>query len=440
MVIALKIVGLGLLLFCSGFLSGSETALFSLSPLRANKIRQESPRVGEMILRLISNPRRLLISILVGNTFVNVLASALGDSLLQRLFSPHLGELVAIGGMTLLLLIFGEITPKTIAIHSPGKVARRVVPILEWEARLVFPVRKLVRLVTDLVLRVFTRGKSRRLAFTSEEFLTAVRIGEVEGVLDREEGRMIESVVRLSDTTVEALMRPRSEMVTLPITAGYEEVLKLIAARGLSRIPVHGESLDEILGILHVKDLLRVEPSDWGTDTLRQLLREPYFVPETGRAHDLFREFQRRHQHLAVVVDEYGGVAGLITLEDLLEEIVGDIVKIGTDLPEFQWLDWETAVVQGSLPLTEFNERFDVNLASQEVHTVGGYVAARLGRIPSTGERLRIAGLEFRVTQANPQRIEQMIVLVAPGTPPRGNLAGPPDDGQRPVTHAREAR
>jgi len=422
MVVLLKILGLALLLLCSGFLSGSETALFSLSHLRANRIRRESPRVGETILRLISNPRRLLISILVGNTFVNVLASALGDSLLQRTFSPHLGEVVAISGMTVLLLIFGEITPKTLAIQSPEKVARRVAPLIEWESRLVFPARRVIRLVTDLLLRAVTRGEARRHGFTSEEFLTAVRIGEVEGVLDREEGRMITSVVRLSDTTVEALMRPRSEMVTLPVGSSYEEVLGLIAARGLSRIPVLGESPDEVLGILHVKDLLAIEPADWGPGTLRGLLREPYFVPEPARAHELFREFQQRRIRLAIVVDEYGGVAGLITLEDLLEEIVGDIVKIGTDLPEFQWLDWETAIVRGSLPLSEFNGKFDVELVSEDVHTVGGYLSARLGRIPRSGERIRFGGLEFQVTVASQQRVEQMIVYVAPraGEPAAG--------------------
>lgn len=438
MIIALKIIGLAVLLLCSGFLSGSETALFSLSPLRASRVRREDPRIGGIIQSLIANPRRLLISILVGNTFVNILASALGDSLLQRLFSPHLGEVVAICGMTTLLLIFGEITPKTIAIHSPEKVARRVAPIMQWEARLVFPVRRLIRLVTDLILRAVTRGDPHRVAFTSEEFLTAVRIGEVEGVLDREEGRMIASVVKLSDSTVGALMRARSEMVTLPVTAPYDEVLKLIANRGLSRIPVFGESLDEILGILHVKDLLRVEPAAWGTETLRRILREPYFVPETARAHDLFREFQRRRFQLAIVVDEYGGVAGLITLEDLLEEIVGDIVKIGTDLPEFQWLDWETAIVRGSLPLDEFNERFDVNLASQEVHTVGGYVASRLGRIPCPGERIRLAGLDFQVTLASPQHVEQMIVFVGPRR--EEPASGPRSPSRRSRADAGEAR
>jgi magnesium and cobalt transporter len=227
---------------------------------------------------------------------------------------------------------------------------------------------------------------------------------------------MIESVVRLSSITVMELMKPRPEMAALPSDSSYDQVLKLIQEKSYSRVPVYEESPDEIIGVLYVKDFLQVRPETWKPEMLRGMVREPYYVPESKRARDLFLEFRQRRLHLAIVVDEYGGVSGLVTLTDLLEEIVGDIVKIGTDEPDFQPLGRGRALVKGRITLEHFNRAFQMAIEDDEVVTLAGHLTRRLGRIPNQGERLEISDARFLVTSAAPTHIEEMIVEFPFGT------------------------
>jgi putative hemolysin len=410
-VIVVELVGLVVLLLLSAFFSGSETALFSIDRLRARRIALEDPRKGKLIQQLISNPRRLLISVLVGNLFVNVLASSLADSVSTEVFGPPIDRWVSIIGMSILVLVVGEITPKTIAVRIPETIARTVAPWIEWEARLVFPIRALLRKTSDLILKVVVRGE-RKTSFTEEEFLTAVRIGRDEGILDPNELKMIESVVGLGSVTMEEVMRPRSEIIALSADAAREEIRAKVAEKKLSRIPVYEESVDRIFGILYVRDFLNWEQKPWDETTLRKIVREPYFVPETTTARKLVREFRRRHLHMAIVVDEYGGVSGLVTLEDILEEIVGEIVKIGTDVPRIQRIAPRSALVFGNLPIDEFNEAMGMDLEDDEAYTIAGYVINRLGRIPQSRETFDLGKIRFHIVRGGPNRIEQMTVYV----------------------------
>jgi CBS domain containing-hemolysin-like protein len=207
-------------------------------------------------------------------------------------------------------------------------------------------------------------------------------------------------------------MRPRSEIVALPADAAREEIRAIVAEKKLSRIPVYDETVDRIFGILYVRDFLEWERRPWDEHTLRKIVREPYFVPETTTARRLVREFRRRRLHMAIVVDEYGGVSGLVTLEDILEEIVGEIVKIGTDVPRIQRIAGRSALVFGNLSIDEFNLVLGTDLEDDEANTIAGYVINRLGRIPEPRETFDLGRIRFHVVRSVPNRIEQMTVDV----------------------------
>jgi putative hemolysin len=407
----LKISFLFVLLCLSGFFSGSETALFSLGYGKLRRFgRSRAPR-KKLIAKMMENPARILATILLGNTLVNIAASGLGENIISA-FIPEEGAIViSTLALTCLILIFGEVTPKTIAVEQSEKIASWVVRPLDVFSNLISPIRRLLRRTTELflaLLGVRRVGEGHELA--EEELRTLVDISLEEGVVDRLEREIIHRVFSFGDKTVRQVMTPRGQVVSLSVNTSVKDALDFLKARRYSRVPVFEEQEDHVIGFLHIKDFIQ-KP---GAESLKDLIRPCQFVPETRRIDTLFNEFRTGKQHAAVVIDEYGVFCGIVTMDDLLEEIVGEAFSSAPKKNLVRKLGSHAALVKGVLELEVFNRKMGTHLVDPEAQSIGGYLINRLGRIPEMKERLRIGNLQFEIIKAQPNRIVRMLVKRIP--------------------------
>ncbi|MBI1987220.1 MAG: HlyC/CorC family transporter [Nitrospinae bacterium] len=414
MMIELPLI-LGLLLL-SAFFSGSEAALFSLGHWRLKQLEEkEHPRV-KTIISLLSQPRRLILSLLIGNELVNVAASALVASI----FIEYLGyssRWLAIAIMTPLLLIFGEITPKVIAVKDPVKFSGWVASPLHLFVSVVTPLRIIFKWIAEgIIFLLRGQAPAQSNIIRQDEFRTLVEVGEKEGVLEASERELIQNVFEFGDTPVSEVMTPRTDIFCLSSDLTLEEVLEEIRRTPYSRIPVYQETnKDNIIGILYAKELLIPEKvrDRWEDKaSLRSFLRPPYFIPWSKKALDLFKDFQKRKTHLAIVVDEYGGIAGLVTMEDLMGLLFGEM-EDEYDIPEhlFQELGEDTYLVSARLSIEEFSKRVGVELPQEEdLETVGGLVFSLFGRLPQAGESVSRDNFTFVVEEIEGTRIQKIRV------------------------------
>lgn len=329
----LYLIGLFLLLSLSAFFSSSETALFSLSRLRLQRLSETEPEWGGRLFKLLERPTRTIITILIGNELVNVTASVTMTSLVLHFWGPETAWLSVVL-MLPLILIFGELTPKMAAFAYAEEVSRVVARPLMFFSWLITPVRTAIKRVVDLCLRAL--GVPAALGpsgISEEEFKVILDVGRQEGIVEPNEHKMIERVLAFSEVRVRQVMTPRSDMFCLDVSLSFGEAVRRVKGAAFSRIPVYQETVDRIVGILHVKDLLQAKAEGSPPPTLSSVLQPSFFVPETKRIDTLLKEFQRRRRHMAIVVNEYGSTAGLVTLEDLLEELVGEIVDEFDQLP-----------------------------------------------------------------------------------------------------------
>jgi CBS domain containing-hemolysin-like protein len=408
--ILFHIVGIFALLCISFFFSCTETTLFSLSNFQVKKLQRTHPHGGAVTARLLANPRRLLISILIGNMFVNIFSSTLGESLMRFIVPGAEGTLYAILIMTFAILVMGEVTPKTIAIQCNTRLAPLVAPIINAIGAIEAPIRKIVRAVSDGIISIFTPAiPPTETAVTQDEIKTAIKIGSREGIVDAHQKEMIQGVFNFASKRVAAIMRPRKEIVAFDLTCPLSDIERMIRARELSRIPIYDKTLDNITGVIYAKDLLRnMGQSPWLD--LKSILRPAYFVPETKTAASLLREFKRRKTHLAIVVDEYGGVSGLITLEDLIEEIIGEIRDKGDTVPFYQKLDDRSFRINARMELGQFNELLGASLTDQRSATIGGFLVNQTGMIPPKGYRFSHGDLQFVVSATDKSSIKEIVV------------------------------
>jgi CBS domain containing-hemolysin-like protein len=412
------------ILFCcclllSAFFSSTETALFSLSLLRLKKLESEGDgRAGE-ILKVLADKQRLLLTLLFGNTMTNVVATAVATAWLIR-FIPgsslagylgsglRAGVLCAIVAVTFLVLLFGEIIPKIVAIYGAYGFSRLVVKPIRFCIFVFLPFTSIIGWVMRKILPRYADWNSHLGSSTStEEIDNYFTLGEEVGIIERDEKEMISSVFEFGDTLVREVMVPRPDIVSMPINIGLEELLKVVREDGHSRFPVYDGNLDKILGILYVKDILIKLDEIKASYNLFKLLRTPFFVPETKKLNDLLSEFQKRKQHLALVVDEYGGVSGLVTIEDLLEEIVGEIVD-EYDLEEqapLNRIDDNVFSIDARFSISDLEAELECELDYEDCETVGGFVLEKLGRIPQRGESFEEPQGIFQVTEIKGNRI-----------------------------------
>ncbi len=401
-----KIITLVILLSLSAFFSGSETALFSLSKLRIRRLEEKRKRGIEVVKRLLEDPHRLISTILIGNMIVNISASTVVTAIAILLLGQK-GTAVAIGVMTFLLLIFGEITPKTYAVQNAEAISLLIARPLEIFSIIILPLRRALESVSDLFLPLFKSKYPPRVpSVTEDEIKTMITVGEREGVLGEEEKEMIHSIFKFTDTRAFEVMVPRTDMVCLEADATVAEALDLIKKTGHSRIPVYQERVDNMVGTVHAKDILSHFKKENFQLKLRDLVRPPYFIPETKRIPDLLKEFQERRIQMALVVNEYGGIEGLVTLEDLVEEIVGEIPPEHRKKERFiERIDKHTLRVSARLGIDEANRVLKLRLPEGRFKTIGGFIFNLIGRIPKEGEEIEYKKLSFIIEKATPKRI-----------------------------------
>jgi putative hemolysin len=416
--LVLKLLGLLGLVACSALLTGAEAAYFSLGRARLRRLASaEAADVNRS--PLIERPHDLLVTLLVGITFINIGAGALAATVAEDLFGPRWGLPAEIVLMILLLTTFGEVLPMTLAVKHPEGFLALVGRPVGWLERLLAPVRVLLAGLSVLVVRLIGHEREAQPELSEEELRTLVDVGASEGVVEREEREMIHKVFELEDTPVRAIMVPRTDMFCLDVETPAGDILPALREHLHSRVPVYEGPIDVIVGVLYIKDMLPYLdglPPDFD---LRAHLHPPYFVPETKRADALLQEFQAKKLRLAIVVDEYGGTAGLVTLEDLLEELVGEIVD-EFDEPErlIQRLDATTYRVAGKLPIEELNAATGLAISNQAYDTVGGWVLDLFGRVPRKAERVQTPDLTVTVEKVERTRVVE--VLVTLGKPAAG--------------------
>src|SRR5438128_3516875 len=411
--LTLKLLALAVLVAASAILTGAEAAFFSLGRARLRKLAGSA---GEARSPLIERPHDLLVTILVGITVINIGAAALAATLAEDVFGTRYGLLAEIIGMILILTTFGEVLPMTFAVKYPEEFLTLARGPVAWLSVILKPVRSTLGALTTLTVRIIGSERLAQPELSEEELRTLVDVGASEGVVEREEREMIHKVFELEDTLVRSVMVPRTDMFCLDVETPVAEILPALREQLHSRVPVFEGSIDVIVGVLYTKDLLphvRGLPADFD---LRSKLHPPYFVPESKRADALLQEFQAKKLHIAVVVDEYGGTAGLVTLEDLLEELVGEISD-EYDEPErlIQKIDARTYRVAGKLPVDELNAATGLAISNESYDTVGGWVLDLFGRVPRKGERVETP--ELSVTVEKVERTRVIEVLISLRTP-----------------------
>ncbi|MCK4546701.1 MAG: HlyC/CorC family transporter [Candidatus Eisenbacteria sp.] len=407
----MDIVALVVLLLLSGFFSGSEAAFLSLGRLQIRNRVEQGEKKAVRIARMLENLERFLGTILVGNTLVNVALSAIATGIAIRHFGTTQGITIATVAVTIVLLVVGELTPKTLATGKPRGFAYAVIYPLEGVTVILRPFVAVVRVLAWPFMRaVGASGSGVGPLVTEEDLKMMFHVGQEEGVLEEHEKRMLRSVIEFEDTTVKEVMVPRLDIVGLPQDASFDQVVDLAVSKGYSRMPVYGENLDHIVGIAHVKDLLTLV-KDRRIIRLPDMVRKPYFVPETKKIGRLLREFQLEKTHMAIVVDEFGAVAGLVTLEDLVEEIVGEIQdeydeeeKAVVSLPD------GTMRVQARMDLDDFNDLFGVTLPEGDYDTIGGFVISLWGRLPTVGEEISYENFNFSAAEVDGPRLLKILV------------------------------
>ena len=408
---SLELLGLIALLLISALLTGAEAAYFSLGRARLKRLAEERGSGDSALQPLLRRPHDLLVTLLVGTTLVQIAASAFAAAIAAKMFGP-VGLPIAIGAMTVLLVVFGEVLPMTLAVEHPERYSAWVNRPVRWLSVLVWPFRVLLGGLTALTLRVVgSERKQGEPEISEEELRTLVDVGAREGIVDRTEREMIHKVFELEDRLVREVMVPRPDMFCLDLATPPPDILPLLREHLHSRVPVFDETVDQIVGVLYTKDLLpylRGLPS--GFD-VRAHLHPPYFVPESKRADALLREFQAKKLHLAIVVDEYGGTAGLVTLEDLLEELVGEIRdEFDEEERLIQKLDATTYRVSGKLSIEELNAATGLNLPNESFDTVGGWVLDLFGRVPHKGEKAHTDEVTVAVEKVQRTRIVEVLL------------------------------
>ncbi|MBI4759313.1 MAG: HlyC/CorC family transporter [Chloroflexi bacterium] len=417
----------GMLILLNAFFAASEIAVISVRKTRLKQLVEEGNREARIVQRLSENSSRFLATIQVGVTLVGFFTAATAAISLSRPLQQfialiplswviQISQPLAVGLITLtlafMMLIFGELVPKALALQHAERISLLVARPLDVLATLASPMVRVLTLATDGVMAIFGGGRRSSLPFvTANEIKTMVDAGEEEGVLAQEEKQMIFSVFDMAETTVREIMVPRIDMFAVDIETSFKEVLEHINKTGHSRIPVYEGNVDNIVGILNAKDLFRHLGALQVSAGLRKIIRPAYFVPESRRVDDLLRDLQRERVHMAIVVDEFGGTAGLVTIEDLLEEIVGEIQdEYDREEPQIERLSEDEAIFDGRVGLHDVNDVLSLDLQGEDYDTIGGLVLTHLGKMPAPGDTVEMEGIAITVLSTLGRRVKKVRV------------------------------
>ena len=398
----IEIATLAVLIGLSGFFSGLEVALVGVRKSKVVQLFNEDKKGSKALHKLKMNPSWMMSSVNLGNNLVNVGASALATSLAIRLFGDD-GLGIAVGIMTFLILVFGEITPKTYCNANSTKIALRYAPVLLAFSYVFYPVVKFFEIITRGVVKM-TGSSSTPPPITEEEIKGVIDQGLEEKALEKDEMELVHGALKFDDTVIRSVMTPRTKMFTLNAKMLLFEALHQINQKGHSRIPIYGDTRDDIVGFIHVRDVLKELEKDNKMTSLEKIAREPVFASQEKMVSALLKEMKGRKTHMAIVVDEHGGVEGLVTLEDLLEEIVGEI-EDETDLTRqagFERIDQDTIVTNGDIEINKINEIFKTKVPDGDDYaSLNGLLHERLQDIPQEGDKIQIDELRIIVEKVS---------------------------------------
>ena len=431
-----QIILLFLLILCNAFFAASEIAIITLNDAKLHKMAEDGHKKAKQVLALTADSSRFLATIQVGVTLAGFLTSATAaQSLSAPLANWFVGlvpamqpyfsavQSVSVVVITLLMsyfsLVLGELVPKRIAMQKAEPIAFAFIGILRGVATVTRPFVKILSLSTNALVRLFGMDPhANEENVTEEEIRMMVDVGEEKGVIEESQKDMINNIFEFDDLTAGEIMTPRTDVAALDVEDGLEEALRIGVDEGYSRLPVYEEDIDHVIGILHIKDLLpyvgRTLPREV---SLKTLVRETYFVPETKNCGELFSEMTAKHLQMAIVVDEYGGVAGIVSMEDLLESIVGSMQdEFDDEEEEITQLDENSFEVEGSTALEELNDRLEVELPDGDYETVGGFLLQQMGRIPAPDEHpeVQYENILFTVQEMDDRRIATVHIEVLP--------------------------
>jgi putative hemolysin len=408
---AWQIISLVVLLMFSAFFSASETALMSLSKIRLRHMVDSETKGAERINKLIKNPSKLLGSILVGNNISNIGASALATSLAINLYGDS-GVGIATIAMTILVLIFAEITPKSLAAQNSEKISLKVAGPISLITFVLNPLITVLIYITNTIIKILGGEIDKVKPFiTEEELKTMVSVSHEEGVLEGEEKQMIYNVFEFGDSQAKDVMTPRTDMIVANINSTYQELINIFREEQFSRLPIYEETVDNIIGVLYIKDLIFFEDGK-EEFSIEKHMRVPYFTYEFKSTVDLFADMRAKRVPIAILLDEYGGTSGIVTIEDLVEEIVGDLEdEYDDDEDKIEVIKEDEYIVDGDTKISMINEMIGLNIESEDFDSIGGFVTGLLGRLPKTGETINYNDTKFTIQSTSRNRIVKMKII-----------------------------
>ena len=400
------------LILLSAFFSSLETALFHLKP---------HSEVNNSVKSLLKNPKRLLASLLTGNTIVNIGLGSLAASYTLILYNNNnfpsnislsFALMLEVITITIILLIFGEVIPKTYAISKPERLANLFSSLLSLILKLIYPITFLFYQITKLVIRVLPINKEQ-IFDSEEELIMLAEVGEEDGTLDQEESDMIQSVFEFKNKLVKEILTPRVDLVSLDSNQSLDDAMDTIMRDKFSKIPVYKHSIDNIKGILYAKDIIPYLSGSRPEIDLLKITREPYFIPETKPIDDLLKEFKTKKTNIAIAVDEWGGTSGIVTLEDIVEEVMGEL-RDPYDREEYEIIRKKDGniITDGSIKIYDLEENLDVEFPdNREYDTLAGYILDVLGDIPNKGDEVTFKKFKFRVIALDANRIDKVEII-----------------------------
>ncbi len=401
----LMVVAVFALLAGAAVLAMAETSLTRTNRVKALTLAEENRRGANALVRLVEHPERFLNPVLLLVLLCHLVAATLVGVIAERLFGP-VGVAIATAFEVVIVFVFAESIPKTFAVQHPDRAALLTAPVISAITRFP-PVRLMARALIGLTNFIVPGKGLKEGPYVSEQELLALAdVAVEEDVIEREERQLIHSIIEFGDTVVREVMIPRPDMVSIEARATVNDAMEVVMSAGYSRIPVYEQGIDDILGLLYAKDLMRAVRDKKSEEQVRELVRSANFVPETKRVAELLPEMQKQKTHMAIVVDEHGGTAGLVTLEDLIEELVGEIVdEYDVEEPPIEPLPGGDVRVNARMPIDELNDLLDAEFPEGDYDTVGGLVYYLLGHVPSEGETVDYDGRRLRAERVQGRRI-----------------------------------
>lgn len=402
------------LVLLSAFFSSAETALTTVNKISIRSLMEEGNKNAVIVDKIINNQSKMLSAILIGNNLVNISASSLATLLAQRAFGDYAVS-IATGILTVVVLIFGEITPKSLATKNSLKMSLMYAKIIYGLMTILTPIIFIINKLSNLFMRLFRIDPNKKAAaITETELRTIVDVSHEEGIIETEERKMINNVFDFGDAIASDVMVPKIDMTMADINSTYEELIKIFREEKYTRIPIYQDSTDNVIGIINMKDLLLYNPDE--IFDIRNFLRSAFYTYEAKKLSELMLEMKKTAVNIVIVLDEYGVTAGLITLEDLLEEIVGEIhdeYDLDEDEPIKKVAD-NKYILEGQMKIDDLNDYLNVKLSSEDYDSIGGLFIEHLDRLPTIGDQIVIDNLSFKVTSMDKMRINTVELIVLP--------------------------